>query len=398
MEKPGSSKRLFEDDEALEKGSSSGSKGNEGSLQKKARSSFQLEALVNLGKRTNDEVHGSIDLCPVAVAFIDTPQFQRLRSLKQLGTSEFVYMNTNHTRFEHSLGVYKLAGDMARKVHKDQPNLGSTEKDILCVSLAGLLHDIGHGPFSHVYDGEFVGMMPNFLKANPHLKAQYQAYPSLPAGWCHEIASLMMIDALLEFLGLQIDLHNLDKPLKQIGSGVDALSLRVFDPRLSDEDSILTSRDLVFIKECIWGGPIPEVAAATGLFGFVGRRQEESEWLYNIVSNFHSGLDVDKIDYYARDERRAMNASGQINTRMILEAFVTWGDCTKPQKCFRCKHAATPGRHLMICYPAKMETAAMAFFKKRFDLHQAVYKHKVTAGVSIPSLNRSGLVSAIPIP
>lgn len=380
MSKPSSHKRLFEEAAPASKGSID----NGNTTKKQARKKFTLRKLDPTDdKRTNDEVHSSIDLCPVAVAFIDTPQFQRLRVLKQLGTTEVVYMNCNHTRFEHSLGVYWLAGRMVRRIHERQPNLGCTKKDILCVSLAGLLHDLGHGPFSHVYDGDFIGhMFPNYMKANPHLKSHYENLPTVQGDCSHESASLMLIDSLLEHLGLQIDLDNLDEPLKQIGDGVDAQSVRVFDLSASDENLSLTSRDMVFVKECIWGKPIPEIGAKCKVTGFVGRQAKEKEWLYDVVSNNRSGLDVDKVDYFARDERRAMNASGEIDKRVIEEAVVTWGTCTDPTDCYRCKHSGTgaAGKHLMICYPEKMVTSAMDFFKKRFTLHKNVYKHKVTSG------------------
>jgi len=387
MSKSGNSKRLFED-KAPGNGVEHGHVADKRPRMSAAAASnkvFQLKPIVQHGhKRTNDEVHSDIHLCPVAAAFIDTPQFQRLRSIKQLGASEHVYMNTNHNRFEHSLGVYWLAERMARRIHKLQPQLGCTEKDILCIRLAGLLHDIGHGPFSHIYDGEFVGtMFPRFVKAHPHVLEKYKHLPTLPDNWCHESCSLMMIDALLEHLGLQIDLENLDKPLKQIGDGIDALTVRVFDNSIPDDkDAILTSRDMIFVKECIWGEPIPELQAALQVHGFVGRPAPEKEWLYSIVSNHHSGLDVDKIDYFARDERRAKNASGQIDNRVIQEAFVTWGSCPNPADCFRCKHCISPEQHLMICYPEKMVKSAMSFFKKRSELHSEIYKHQVTAGAT----------------
>jgi HD superfamily phosphohydrolase len=192
----------------------------------------------------------------------------------------------------------------------------------------------------------------------------------------------MLIDSLLEHLGLQIDLDNLDEPLKQIGDGIDTLSMKVFDLSASDEDLILTSRDMVFVKECIWGKAIPEIEAKCKVTGFVGRQAQEKEWLYDVVSNHRSGLDVDKVDYFARDERRAMNASGEIDKRVIEEAIVTWGTCTDPTDCYRCKRsgAGANGKHLMICYPDKMVTSAMDFFKKRFTMHKNVYKHKVTSG------------------
>ena len=284
---------------------------------------FKLRRLVKIlrGRHTNDEIHSSIDIsCPVFCAILDTPQVQRLHNLRQLGTSFHVYMNCNHTRFEHSVGVAHLAGHLCSKIRERQPQLPCTDKDVLCVRLAGLLHDIGHGPFSHTYERFVTKSLPEHLQSLADQKkaqgkdslssaedgddddARMEEYLELrkqvPTNWNHEMVSLTMIDSILEHLGLQIDLDNLDQPLKQIGDGIDATSMRVFPPgdqadqeTAMDMDSILTSRDFVFIKECIWGGPLPELGGQ----GFVGRPMMEKEWLYDIVCNRHSGLDVGKM-------------------------------------------------------------------------------------------------------
>ena len=97
---------------------------------------------------TTSDLHRSIELCPVSKELMSCPHVQRMKSLKQLGTSNNTYMSTNHTRFEHSLGVAWLAEQTLVHLQKQQPRLGITRKDILCVNLAGLLHDLGHGPFS----------------------------------------------------------------------------------------------------------------------------------------------------------------------------------------------------------------------------------------------------------
>ena len=81
---------------------------------------------------------------------IDTPQFQRLRRLKQLSTTSFIYLGGNHTRFEHCIGTGYLSRDLVKKGFKSL----NTENNyfIDCVSYAGLCHDIGHGPFSHTFN------------------------------------------------------------------------------------------------------------------------------------------------------------------------------------------------------------------------------------------------------
>lgn len=101
-------------------------------------------------KIINDPIHTAIKLDKLSCRIVDTPQYQRLRHLKQLGTCSFVFPSAGHTRFEHSLGVAHLAERVCRTLQGYQPELGITDVDILSVKIAGLCHDLGHGPFSHV--------------------------------------------------------------------------------------------------------------------------------------------------------------------------------------------------------------------------------------------------------
>lgn len=92
-----------------------------------------------------DPVHGSIGLDDWVLPLIDHPAFQRLRRVQQLGTAHLVYPGAHHKRFEHSLGAYYLAGLMAQ-------GLELPEEDALTLRAAALLHDVGHGPFSHAFE------------------------------------------------------------------------------------------------------------------------------------------------------------------------------------------------------------------------------------------------------
>ncbi|XP_034000671.1 deoxynucleoside triphosphate triphosphohydrolase SAMHD1-like [Trematomus bernacchii] len=103
----------------------------------------------------NDPIHGHMELHPLLVKIIDTPQFQRLRYLKQLGAGYLVYPGASHNRFEHSIGVGYLAGELVKAL-KEKQDLNITDRDILCVQITGLCHDLGHGPFSHVFDAMFI--------------------------------------------------------------------------------------------------------------------------------------------------------------------------------------------------------------------------------------------------
>ncbi len=94
-----------------------------------------------------DPIHGYIRITETERAIIDTRPVQRLRRLRQLAGSEFVYPAANHTRFEHVLGAMHLAGTLAEAL---PTRLGDHQQSEM--RLAALLHDIGHGPFSHVFE------------------------------------------------------------------------------------------------------------------------------------------------------------------------------------------------------------------------------------------------------
>lgn len=93
-----------------------------------------------------DPVHGPIALDASAVALLGTPEFQRLWGIRQTGFAHLVFPGANHTRLEHSLGTYWVAGQMAARLGL---SAAATER----VEAAALLHDLGHPPFSHTLDG-----------------------------------------------------------------------------------------------------------------------------------------------------------------------------------------------------------------------------------------------------
>tara|TARA_B110000090_G_scaffold7060_3_gene7359 strand:- start:12384 stop:13694 length:1311 start_codon:yes stop_codon:yes gene_type:complete len=111
---------------------------------------------VSLPTTIFDPVHREYELGPEIMDIINTPTFQRLRRLKQLATAQWVWLGATHTRFEHSISVAYLAGHMATTLHRKQPELCITARQIVLVQLAGLLHDVGHGPFSHLFDDIFL--------------------------------------------------------------------------------------------------------------------------------------------------------------------------------------------------------------------------------------------------
>ncbi|GAV74620.1 HD domain-containing protein [Cephalotus follicularis] len=216
-----------------------------------------------LSKHVYDNVHGNIFLDPLSLKFIDTEQFQRLRDLKQLGVTHLVYPGAVHSRFEHSLGVYWLAGEAIQKLNEYQGlELGIDRFDIQTVKLAGLLHDVGHGPFSHLFEREF---LPRVISGSH---------------WSHEQMSAKMVDHIIDENHIDIDFEMIKR-----------------------------------VKEMILASS--EFAAPKGT--------REKRFMYDIVANGRNGIDVDKFDYIVRDSR-ACALGCNFHFQRLMETMRVLGD------------------------------------------------------------------------
>ena len=243
--------------------------------------------LINLcksHKTVNDSIHGMFKISKFASLIVDHPFFQRLRYLKQLGACSYVYPNAVHTRFEHSLGTYYLTKKILNEIKHnsnqyyliepliDIPNLEEYFKEvekidlddyvIELISIGGLCHDLGHGPYSHMFDDIFV----------PQLE---KLYPDLNLGLnkLHENRSVELLKIII----------NQTEMLK----------------------TNLTQNEINFICDLI----NPDKNIHTG-------------YIYQLVSNNLNGLDVDKFDYLTRDAKMlGLNISFQ-SDRLINNAKV----------------------------------------------------------------------------
>lgn len=101
-------------------------------------------------KRIIDPVHGTISLSELETKVIDTPVFQRLRNVKQLGFAHYVFPGADYSRFAHSLGVCHLVGKSLDTLKSIDG--GIEDDEVQDCRLAGLLHDVGHYPFSHAFE------------------------------------------------------------------------------------------------------------------------------------------------------------------------------------------------------------------------------------------------------
>ena len=116
-----------------------------------AYSALETNDRSGFSKIIRDPLHDLIRVEPPAVALIDTSAFQRLRRIRQLGLAMFVYPGAEHSRFTHSVGAYHLARRVVRSLLDLDKRLFTPEEQI-AIPLAALCHDIGHGPFSHLFE------------------------------------------------------------------------------------------------------------------------------------------------------------------------------------------------------------------------------------------------------
>jgi HD superfamily phosphohydrolase len=114
-----------------------------------------------------DPLWNNIRLDPLALALLDTAVVQRLRYVRQLGLAYLVYPGATHSRFEHAVGAYHLAGMALRLLEEQRVLQGIAPREMAVVRAAALLHDVGHYPFSHAL--EEIGVTHHEQVARPLL-------------------------------------------------------------------------------------------------------------------------------------------------------------------------------------------------------------------------------------
>ena len=265
------------------------------------------------GKIFRDPIHGSITLNRPLVSIIDTIQFQRLRYIKQLGASYWVYPGACHNRFEHSIGTSHLCGRMIRQLKENHPDL-VTDKDVLCIEIAGLCHDLGHGPFSHVFD------------------SQYKRLVAPDSQWSHEQGSIDMFDHMYA------ENEHIQEVFREFG---------------------ISENERQLIKDLILGKD-PKKDEIYQKCSYQ-KKKVEKWFLYEIVSNKRNGIDCDKFDYLMRD-------SYYVGAKNNF-------DCTRY---FQTTRIIPVDGQLQICVRDKEYLNLYEMFHMRWSLHHRVYQHRIT--------------------
>lgn len=285
-------------------------------------------------KKIHDCIHGNICLSEFAVRIIDSKIFQRLRDLGQLGTCKFVFPNANHTRFEHSIGTYHIASKLLEKLpQQHSPTIDSYLSSIpelkeyydntydgnvhlldlwVCelIKISALTHDLGHGPFSHVFDDHFLSSLN---KQNDPCAT-------------HEERSGVLLEMIIKN---DIKLKN-----------------------------IVTKNEILFMKSLI----NPE--------------KHHKGFIYEIVSNSKTSLDVDKFDYlqrdiYALDFKAKIDVSTMVDQVKIVDNYNVF---------------SSDEDHLYsFTYPDPGQAIddITNLFRTRHRLHLQVYRHKAVISVQL---------------
>ncbi|CAF1026877.1 unnamed protein product [Brachionus calyciflorus] len=214
-------------------------------------------------KNYEDSIYGLIEIEPIFQLIINTPEFQRLKYIKQTENIYFLFPSSVHTRFEHCIGTFHLAKKLLDYLSKSQHDLNITRKESLCVQIAALCHDIGHGPFSHLFE--------ELIKPNCSFK--------------HETASFLIFERIFDKLKSQSEF---------IEEGIftekdKILIIDLIHPKISKKlwsNFINQTNDIKIIKD--------------NFLNQLGISMDKI-FLFEIVSNFITNIDVDKWDYFTRD-------------------------------------------------------------------------------------------------
>lgn len=251
-----------------------------------------------MSKTFIDSIHGNIKLGPHLLEFINTSEFQRLVHIKQLGNVHYIYFCATHTRFEHSIGVAYLVGLLLKHLKAEQPELLITDRDIQLIEIAGLCHDIGHGCFSHLFDTLFL---------NEKLKnTQYKDYIH------HEYRSKQIIKHIIQKYKLNY-----------------------------------SADEVEFICELLHPN---------------NNFCKKPKFYFEIVANYKSGLDCDKMDYLLRDGKNiGLNLS--VDYVSLFNSARVINDT--------------------ICYPENEAINIFTIFHSRYYMHKKIYNHPTLHAIDL---------------
>ncbi len=298
-----------------------------------------------------DPVHHTIALSGDERRIIDHPLFQRLRRIKQTAFLDFVFPGATHTRFSHSIGVMHMAGQIYDHVTEDfvstygQRALQPSQRDYFrrLLRFTALLHDVGHGPFSHSLEG-----VTNRGRPIHPLRRKLLEDGDIPNHWL-DGKSQVLKDVWL------------DRPAVHEEFSVALLA------KMADSDGRiggLYAQDIAALMT-EWVNPTPE-------FREMDRVGPSGRWsLKAALKGLVSGeLDCDRMDYLLRDSLYTGVPYGQYDKDMLVQNVVWRPDPEKPTT-------------LTIALRRKALHALEDFLMARYHMFLQLYSHKTVVGFDV---------------
>ena len=323
-----------------------------------------------------DELHGDIRLSSLLLSVVDHPLFQRLRGIRQMGLAEFVFPTANHTRFQHSLGIAHLALhywdaqaenldrffevpfgasapllEVRQTVRAWKSVLGSTTSTDYwreLFSLAALLHDIGHGPFSHTF--ELLPMVMDLEKELKNLSPELQTEMGLRmrrGRWGHEHMTLLYANRIL----------------------------REVDPSCGLQKKYMIGLAYLLLPE---KRSMPRQLLGPFLRSLQKQRVGGGALIPNLLKPALSGpFDLDKIDYIQRDGRNCGVALGYIEWQRLFSRLFP---CAAHPNFLKTSKGAA--RHSPIVLLSKISNFPVLddFTFRCFQMYSQVYLHPKIVG------------------
>ncbi|MDV7739029.1 HD domain-containing protein [Leuconostoc mesenteroides] len=170
-------------------------------------------------KVLRDPIHNFIHVeDPIILDLINTPEFQRLRRVKQLGITSSVFHGAEHSRFGHSVGVYELARRITERFEQYYSDVWDPKEHLLTL-VAALLHDIGHGAFSHTFEHLFhtdhEAMTREIITGDTEIhRVLAQVSPDFPNKVASVIAKTYENPQVVQLISSQIDVDRMDYLLR----------------------------------------------------------------------------------------------------------------------------------------------------------------------------------------
>ena len=340
---------------------------------------------LSLSETIRDKIHGAIKLSKVEMEIIDHPLFQRLHSIKQNGLLYLVFPSSTHTRFEHSIGVLDIADSIYRSLirnayvasekmtpavaDKDKADHGTavtfneTDKSLLADSLriaryAALVHDIGHGPFSHHFDA-FAPRRKQIGQnvQNNDIQSFIKTITSRREGRIeHEEVSCIMF--------------------KKIWDDIEDKEY------VNDQDNYKKEEVPFLVAAAVLSRP--------ELIGVDHPLYEFMPLLNDMVAS--APADADRMDYLERDSRSAGVTYGLYDRERLLKSFLV----------YRGRDESSEADILRLGIKRSGLRAVENFVQARFELFVQVYYHKTNRAIqlmleSVAKIAKDGGVSVLDI-